>query len=114
MAKHTTREKVDAYNSVLEPFTQLYKELKALGMKKPAETLSMGKVSFINRILADIKSFMIDEPEAKYLDLLEDDSLPQYSDAILVLSQYQGALNSYQEKYYVYSNATYRHEWSIR
>lgn len=100
MKDHTTQKKADAYDGVCEPFRHLNKELKALGMKKPAETLSASKVKFINRILKDIQVFMKDEPEGRYLDLLDDESLPQYSDAILILSQYEGALSGFHSRYH--------------
>ena len=45
----TTQEKADAYDSFHEVFSHLYKELKALGSKKSAETLSKSKVKMINR-----------------------------------------------------------------
>lgn len=114
MKDHTTQEKADAYDGVVEAFRHLNKELKALGMKKPAETLSESKVRFINRILTDIRVFMQDEPEGKYLDLLDDDALPQYSDAILILSQYEGALAGFRGRYYGYVPSEHEHTWRIK
>lgn len=113
MKDHTTREKADAYDGVIEAFRHLNKELKALGMKKPAETLSESKVKFINRILNDIQAFMSDEPEGRYLDLLDDEALPQYSDAILILSQYEGALSGFQSRYFGYVSSEHKHTWRI-
>jgi len=113
MKDYTTREKADGYDGVVEAFRHLNKELKALGMKKPAETLNDGKVKFINRILTDIQAFMNDEPEGKYLDLLDDETLPQYSDAILILSQYEGALSGFRSRYYGYQPSKRENDWSI-
>jgi hypothetical protein len=114
MKDHTTREKADAFDGVVEAFRHLNKELKALGMKKPAETLSESKVKFINRILIDIQAFMNDEPEGRYLDLLDDEALPQYSDAILILSQYEGSLSGFRSRYHGYVAAAHEHTWRIR
>lgn len=110
----TTWEKATAYESVVEAFFHLNKELKALGMKKPAETLSQSKVKFVNRILNDIQGFMKDEPEGRYLDLLDDEVLPQYSDAILILSQYEGALAGFRKRYYGWVPAESTHTWRVR
>lgn len=109
----TTQEKADAYDSFYEVFSHLYKELKALGSKKPSEILSASKVSIINRLLQDIQRTMEDEPQHKYLDLLDDESLPQYSDAILILSQYEGALKGFKERYYGYDSDYYEDRWRI-
>ncbi|MDI6027168.1 hypothetical protein QBK99_13305 [Corticibacterium sp. UT-5YL-CI-8] len=100
MQNHTTRKKAEEYDGLSHPFFQLVKELKVLGLKKPTDTLSESKVKFINRILTDVKELIDGEPEARYLDFLDDDTLPEYGDAILILSQYEGALAAFRERYY--------------
>jgi hypothetical protein len=40
------------------------------------------------------------EPESKFLDLLDDDNLPQTSDAVLVMVQYESALQSFSNRYH--------------
>jgi len=97
---YTTREKADAFEAVIGVFTELFKELKDLGKKKPDATLGTSKVRIINRVLTDIRGCLKGEPERKYLDLLDDETLPQYSDAILILSQYEGALKAFRERHY--------------
>ena len=114
MKRYITQEEADAYDGVSAPFNYLVKELKALGMKKPADTLSASKVKFINRILVDIKEFTKDEPEGKYLDLLDDEALPQYSDAILILSQYEGALHGFHERHHGYLGGAQGHGWFVK
>ncbi len=113
MKYYTTQAKAKAYDGVVAPFNHLVKEVKALGMKKPTDTLSANKVKFINRILTDILEFTSEEPEARYLDLLEDEALPQYSDAILILSQYEGALQGFRERHYGYQDGL-GNEWYIQ
>lgn len=110
---NTTQKKVDAYNSFYEVFSHLYKELKVLTGKRPAETLSESKVRIVNRLLQDIKDLMEGEPENKYLDLLDDETLPQYSDAILILSQYEGALKSFKERHYGWDIANMETRWFV-
>lgn len=104
-------EKAEAYESFYEVFSHLYKELKALGSKKPNETLSESKVKIVNRLLEDMRKLMEGEPEYKYLDMLDNEMLPQYSDAILILSQYEGALKGFKGRYYVYSGISGGKEW---
>ncbi len=113
MEQQTTRAKADAYDGVSSPFEHLAKEVKALGMKKPTETLSANKVKFINRILVDIQKVTEGEPEARYLDLLDDEALPQFGDAILILSQYEGALKGYRERYFRYVSGQ-GHSWQTK
>src|ERR1700751_1170047 len=99
---YTSAEKVHMYETVINVFNELFKELKELGKRKPEQTLSAAKVKIINRVLVDVMECLDCEPDHKYLDELDDDVLPQYSDAILVLSQYEGALKSFRERHYGY------------
>ena len=54
----------------------------------------------VNRVLEDIKNILEVEPKGKYLDLLDDDELPQTSDAVLVMVQYETALMAFKKKYF--------------
>ena len=101
---YTTEEKVWKYGAVNGVFNELFKEVKDLGKKKPETTLSESKVKLINRVLTDAKDLLKGAPDHKYLDLLDSDELPQYGDAILVLSQYEGALKSFKERHYGYQS----------
>jgi len=106
-------KRAEAYDSFFEVFSHLYRELKALGSKKPAETLSDSKVKIINRLLEDIRKMMGGEAEYKYLDMLDSEILPQYSDAILILSQYEGALKGLKERCYGYDSTDHVQRWNI-
>ena len=108
----TTEEDVKAYEAVVGVFSELFKELKELGKKKPEATLSGAKVKLINRVLDDVRAALKSAPDAKYLDSIDDQTLPQYSDAILILSQYEGALKSFKERHFGYRSG-YGNDWVI-
>jgi hypothetical protein len=80
-------------------FYGLLSEVRELSKKKPDATLSNGKVKIINRVLIDLKGVLETEDEGKYLDLLDDQMLPQNSDALLVMVQYKTALLAFEKKY---------------
>jgi hypothetical protein len=109
---YTTEEKAALYDSVIDVFRELFKELKDLGKKKPEATLSPTKVKLINRVLEDVIACLEGESFAKYLELLDDESLPQYGDAILILSQHEGALQAFRVRHYGYYDGT--HQWVIK
>lgn len=116
MAVHyyVSRERADAYDAVISVFTELFKELKDLGKKKPDATLSTSKVKMLNRVLTDVAACLEGAPDHKYLELLDDEALPQYSDAILMLSQYDGALKAFRERHYGYQPQLSDHAWFIQ
>ena len=95
----TTEEAVAIYNATHAIFVGLIKEVRVLSSKKPDVTLSKGKVKIINRMLADLLKVLEREPEYKFLDLLDDDDLPQTSDAVLVMVQYESTLGAFKERY---------------
>ena len=97
----TTSAKVETFNASSGVFGGLMREIRELSKKKPDATLSKNKVRILNRVLTDIESVLQDEPEAKYLESLDDDELPQNSDAVLVMVQHEKALAAFQKRYFV-------------
>lgn len=95
----TNDEDVAIYRASNKIFEGLLQEIRELSKKKPDATMSEGKVKIINRVLVDLKSFLEKEPEGKYLDLLSDEALPQVSDAVLIMVQYETALNGFLMRY---------------
>ena len=110
--QHTTTEaKVAGFDASSGVFGGLMQEMRELSKKKPDATLSENKVKILNRILADIGAVLKDEPEAKYLDLLDDEQLPQNSDAVLVMVQHERALAAFKERYYVRVTLLGEYRW---
>jgi hypothetical protein len=95
----TTEIKVQVYESTRPIFQSLLKEIKELSKKKPEATMSTGKVKIINRVLIDLLTILKDEPTGKYLDALDDEALPQMSDAVLTMVQFESALSSFFGRY---------------
>jgi hypothetical protein len=103
----TTDAAVETYEASNHIFAALLTEVRELSKKKPDATLSAGKVKIINRVLQDLLSFHSSEPEAKYLELLDDDALPQVSDALLIMVQFEAALGTFRGRYFQYVHGTY-------
>jgi hypothetical protein len=95
----TTDAFVEIYESSSPIFASIFKEIRELSKKKPDATINVGKVKIINRILNDLLVILRDEPAGKYLELLEDQSLPQLSDAVLLMVQFESALDSFYNRY---------------
>lgn len=95
----TTDAVVATYQASTPIFEGLIKEIRELSKKKPDATMSPGKVKIINRVLNDLLQILKSEPAGKYLEALDDQSLPQVSDAVLTMVQFETALNSFESKY---------------
>lgn len=101
--EHITRASTVAdYNTGSVVFDGLIKEIRELSKKKPDATMSTGKVKIVNRVLQDLINFLQREPEGKYLEKLDSDALPQVSDAVLVMVQFETALHAFKGRYHKY------------
>lgn len=107
----TTNAAVETLDSSSGIFESLLREVKELSKKKPEATMSPGKVKIINRVLEDLLTFLKDEPTGKYLDALDDETLPQMSDAVLVMVQFESALESFERRYRKYFDSLAGHRW---
>lgn len=79
-----------------------FAEMKEFSKKKPDELLNKFKVTSLNRILAPIKELLKDEPTLSFLDLLDEDTIPSYSDSILIIAQFQSAMAQFKSTFYGY------------
>lgn len=106
----TTDAKVAEYEASHDVFVSLLDEVKELSKKKPDASMSAGKVKIVNRVLNNLLAVLEGQPDAKYLEALDDDDLPQVSDAVLVMVQFKSALASYRERHYKHLSG-YDHNW---
>jgi uncharacterized protein YrrD len=107
----TTAAQVEAYEASSGIFEGLLKEVRELSKKKPEATTSASKVKIINRVLKDLLFFLRDEPEGKYLDELDDVALPQVSDVLLTMVQFETALHNFKSRYHRYVSGNSERVW---
>jgi hypothetical protein len=105
----TTDAFVEIYESSSPIFEAIFREVRGLSKKKPEATMSASKVKVINRVLTDLLIILKGEPAGKYLDLLSDEALPQVSDAVLAMVQFETALEAFESRYRKYIQS--QHYW---
>lgn len=108
----TTESAVATYQSAIGVFSALLHEVRELSKKKPDATLSASKVKLVNNVLDDLLTIVKGEPEGKYLERLEDDDLPQVSDALMMMAQFNAALVAFQKRYYRNVLVRYKYQQS--
>lgn len=94
-----TQEQVEEFKMLVQLLDSIYFEMKEFSKKKPDEPLNKFKVKNVNRVLEPVKDILSLEPTNIFLDILDDDSLPTNSDAILVIGQFQASMKRFQKKY---------------
>jgi hypothetical protein len=92
---------------MIEKFEMLYpmvnsdlNEIRELSKKKQDEPLNKFKVRTINKKLEQVKTLLAEEPTLQFLELLDEDTLPSNSDAVLLISQFVKALEQFKSRYY--------------
>lgn len=80
-----------------------FKEMKEFSGKRPNETISPIKAASLNKLCEPIKRILKKEPYASFLDLIDLENLPSYSDTILLLINYQTAMKSFRASYFGYN-----------
>jgi hypothetical protein len=75
-------------------------EIRELSKKKQDEPLNKFKIKIINKKLEKAKVILKNEPTLEYLDLLDEETMPSNSDAVLQISQFINALKEFKRKYY--------------
>lgn len=94
-----TDAEVDKFIMLSKLVNSVYEEMKEFSKKKPDEPLNKFKVKNVNRVLEQVKDILKDQPTIEFLDLLDDETLPTNSDAILIIGQFNAAMASFQVKY---------------
>ena|SRR5690242_15129770 len=75
-------------------------EIRELSKKKQDEPLNKFKVKTINKKLEQVKAILDKEPTNEYLELLDEDTFPSNSDAVLMISQFMKAMEQFKQKFY--------------
>jgi hypothetical protein len=107
----TSIEKTQLYEVTRPLLDAMYVEFKELSKKKPEGVVSKAKIKIINRLLSRCREVLKDEMTIEYLDLLEEDDVPQNSDVVLMLSQYTAAMGKYYHTFY--RRGAYGFAWAI-
>ena len=71
-------------------------EMREFSKRKQDGIVGATKIKILNRLLSDLREIVSDEATLDYLDPLEEEDLPQNSDAVLILGQYRSALNTFR------------------
>lgn len=61
--------------------------------------------------MSDLLTILNREPEGKYLHALEDENLPQVSDALMMMAQFNAALIAFRARYYQSVEVGYERYW---
>jgi len=91
---------IEDYNLLKEMLDSQRKEFDLLSRKKADGQLNPMKIKMVNRALDPLRELCKHEQSHSFLDEINEDDMPTYSDIVLVISQYETALSKFYSKYY--------------
>ena len=113
-SEYTTAEKSEKHDDLQPLLNSMFQEFQELSKRKPDGALNKRKVEIVNRLLCDIHGILEGESTSAYLDLLDEDDLPQNSDVVLILGQTVAAMKTFKHKYYGYLLEFEPHDWATK
>lgn len=88
-------------------------EMREFAKKKQDGVVNKLKVDMINKLLKEIKKVLTEakEPTVSYLKILDEETLPQNSDTVIILGQFAQALKQFSDKYYKQMDNSFHKAW---
>lgn len=110
-SKKPTQVQVAEFEMLWPILKSLLAETKELSKKKADNPLNKLKVGMVNKVLVRVKKLLAADPTIKFLELLDDETLPSNSDAVFIIAQYDAAMKQYKDKHYRYDDTEYKDRW---
>jgi hypothetical protein len=107
----TSAAQAEAWEVAQPLLNAMYNEFKELSKKKPDGAVSKAKIEVVNRLLEKCREVLAGEASLDFLDLLDEDVVPQNSDVVLMLSQYHVAMDQFHASYHGWSGV--EHTWAL-
>lgn len=106
-----TDAQATTYDQLVPMLEAAHREMTELSKKKQDGVVNALKIKMLNRLLGELSKVIEKDPSHAFVDMLDEDTLPQNSDAVLVLSQWQAALKQYKGRHYGFDPSKSEHRW---
>lgn len=109
------KEQVDTFLKLQTQLKSAYNEISLLSKKNPTEPLNKFKLKFINSILSRANEILEEKykPFPDDFSLFEEDTLPNNSDVVFILSNYLTSLEKLRCDNIKYSKSDFNWYWLI-
>lgn len=105
-----TEKNIEDYSLLKDMLYAQRQEFDILSKKKSDGQLNKMKIKMVNRVLEPLNELLKNESSHKFLDVLNEDEMPTNSDVVLIISQYEKALQNFKNKYFLIDKR-YRNKW---
>lgn len=105
-----TDEQAATYDRLVPMLEAAHREMTELSKKKQDGIVNALKIRMLNRLLGELSNVIKDDPSHEFVDMLDEEALPQNSDVVLILSQWKAALEQFKRKHYG-TDTDYTQRW---
>jgi len=95
-----TDKDIENYSLLSDMLNAQRREFDLLSKKKADGALNKMKIKMVNRVIEPLNKLFKNEPSHKFLDVLDENDMPTNSDVVLIISQYEAAINEFKDKYH--------------
>lgn len=106
-----TTEQAATYDRLVPMLEAAHREMTELSKKKQDGIVNELKIKMLNRLLTRLGKVIENDPSHGFVDMLDEDTLPQNSDVVLILSQWKAALSQFHQKHYGFDGGTGKNRW---
>lgn len=106
-----TADEAAAFDRLFPMLNAFVNEMSELSKKKPDGIVSPLKIRNINRLLTDLGLLLDKDPSRAFVEMLDEETLPQNSDAVVLLTQWRAALSQYKALHHRQDPGTYDLRW---
>lgn len=106
-----TDAQATTYDQLVPMLEAAHREMTELSKKKQDGVVNALKIKMLNRLLGKLSKVIEDDPSHAFVDMLDEETLPQNSDAVLILSQWQAALKQYKDRHRGFDSMRGDYRW---
>lgn len=106
-----TEDQAATYDRLVPMLEAAHREMTELSKKKQDGIVNKLKINMLNRLLSELRKIIENDPSHAFVDMLDEETLPQNSDAVLILSQWQAALKQFKDRHHGRDKVTQQMRW---
>lgn len=103
-----TEDEAATYDRLVPMLEAAHREMTELSKKKQDGVVNALKIKLLNRLLMELGNILANDPSREFVELIDDETLPQNSDVVLLLSQWKSALEQYRKVHYGFDGISQR------
>lgn len=103
-----TEDEAATYDRLVPMLEAAHREMTELSKKKQDGVVNALKIKLLNKLLTELGSILENDPSREFVELIDDETLPQNSDVVLLLSQWRSALEQYKKVHYGFDGVSQR------